>query len=169
MTSDKNTELNKVSKEFSAAVKDFRKKDYKKSLESFNTIIGKYENSESQSILDIQRKAVSYANICTDQLSTQKSKTKTDDDQLNEIVYFLNNNNLKEAEKTIFSLAKKKSNTPFFLYLQSLLHLKKEEIDTSLDLLEKCVKKDSNFKVLAYNEPDFEKMFENERFNSIVE
>lgn len=169
MTIDKNTEFKKVSMEFSGAVKAFRKKDYKKSLESFNTIIGKYENSESQSILDIQRKSISYANICTDQLSTQKSKPKTDANQINEIVYFLNNNDLEEAEKTILSFSKKKSNTPFFLYLQSLLHLKKEEIDTSLDLLEKCVKKDNDFKVLAYNEPDFEKMFENERFNSIVE
>jgi hypothetical protein len=162
-------EIKKITNDFTAAIKAFNLRDYKKSLENFEKIENNYNNSEFLSVLEIVRKTMSYANICRSELTPVTTKPKTDEDYINEIVFSLNENDLNQADKYFSTLSKKKFSSPFFDYLRSIYFLKNNETDKSLEWLEKCIKADSLFKISANNEPDFEPLFEDPKFNEIIE
>ena len=48
-------------------------------------------------------------------------------------------------------------------------YLKKEDTTSSLRYVEKCVKKDATYKVILYNEPDFEPLLQSQDFLNLVE
>ena len=50
-----------------------------------------------------------------------------------------------------------------------MVYLKKGDTETCLMYLQKAIKTDGFFKIIAYNEPDFEPMFENDDFTRMVE
>jgi len=75
----------------------------------------------------------------------------------------------KEAEKIIKKLKSLKINSPYSIYLGSLLAFRQEEIDTAFDLLRKAITKDEKYKIIANNEPDLQEFQENEDFLTIIE
>jgi len=162
-------EIKKITNDFTTAVKAFNSRDYKKSLENFEKIENDYKSSEFLSVLEIVRKAISYANICRSKLTPVTAKPKTDEDYINEIVFSLNENDLKQVDKYFSVLSKKKFSSPFLDYLKSIYFLKNDDTEKSLEWLEKCVKADNTFKINANNEPDFEPLFEDPKFNEIIE
>jgi hypothetical protein len=48
-------------------------------------------------------------------------------------------------------------------------YLRKEDTANSLRYIEKCLKKDESYKVIVYNEPDFEPLQQNQDFLKLVE
>lgn len=169
MKLEEDKETQKIVKEFSDTVKIFRSRDYKKAMESFDKIGEQYKNSEFPSVLEIQRRAISYGDICRSKVNPPNYKPKSDEEYMNEIVFSLNMNDLTTSEKYFTHFTKKKFNSPYLDYLRSIYYIKKGEIDKSLEALGKCVKKDEEFKIRANNEQDFEQLFDNEKFNEIVE
>lgn len=169
MKPEEGKEIQKITKDFSKAINIFNSRDYKNAMDSFEKIDRDHENSEFYSVIDIRRKALSYIRICDTKLSLSKIKQKSDEDYINEIVFSLNQGDLDQAEKYFSSLSKKKFNSPFLDYLRSIFYLKSNEEEKSLDYLKKCIDKDDSFKITANNEPDFEPVFENERFISIID
>lgn len=169
MKPEEGKEIQKITKDFSKAINIFNSRDYKNAMDSFEKIDRDHENSEFYSVIDIRRKALSYIRICDTKLSLSKIKQKSNEDYINEIVFSLNQGDLDQAEKYFSSLSKKKFNSPFLDYLRSIFYLKSNEEEKSLDYLKKCIDKDDSFKITANNEPDFEPVFENERFISIID
>ncbi len=162
-------ELTKAIEEFTAAVKIFQTKDYEKAISAFEGIIEHYEDSEYYSVLEIHGRANVYKNICQSQLNPVKVELNSDENYLNEGIFNLNAGNLDRALELLEPLVKKGYQEAYANYLLSLVYLKKREIDTAMDYLRKAVGKDSCYKIIAHNEPDFEDIFENETFFAIIE
>ena len=162
-------QLKQITDEFSKAVQIFNKKEYKKAIEMFDKIIEQFEDSEYYSVLEIQTRSKMYKNISNARVNPVRIKLTSDEDYLNEGIYNLNAGNLDRALELFSHLEKSKYKDPYLSYLFSLTYLKKEEIETSLGYLKKCIDKDDFYKVIAYNEPDFSTLFENEDFLSMIE
>jgi tetratricopeptide (TPR) repeat protein len=162
-------ELTKAIAEFTAAVKIFQKKDYEKAGSAFEGIIKHYEDSEYYSVLEIHGRAKVYKNICQSQLNPVQVELDRDENYLSEGIFNLNAGNFDRAFELLEPLAKKGYQEAYANYLLSLIHFKKKDIDTAMAYLGKAVAKDSCYKIIAHNEPDFDDMFENEAFLAIIE
>ncbi|MEN8154723.1 MAG: hypothetical protein ABFR75_11955 [Acidobacteriota bacterium] len=163
------SQLNEISKKFSDAVKKFTKREYKEASVDFGKIIDGYKESEFYSVLEIQARAISYKNICDQGAGKKKTASETEDDILNELLFYINIDDFKEAEKIIKKLETKKINSSYSIYLKALLAFRQEDIDTGLGLLTKAISKDDRYKIIANNEPDLQYLQENEEFLSIIE
>ncbi|MCK4890455.1 MAG: hypothetical protein KAS97_11040 [Candidatus Aminicenantes bacterium] len=163
------SQLNEISKKFSEAVKKFTKRNYKEAAIDFENIIEKYVDSEFYSVLEIQSRAKSYKNICDSKTSRKKNEPETENSILNELLIYIGTDDYTEAEKTIKKLETKKINSPYSMYLRSLLAFRMEDVDAALGLLKKTIAKDDKYKIIANNEPDLQELQENEEFLAIIE
>ncbi len=161
-------QLAKIIKEFAPAVQIFSKKDYEKAENAFDSIIERYKDSDFYSVLDIQVRSKVYKKICHAQLHPIKIELTSDEDYLNEGIYNLNAGNFDRALELLSHLGKSGYKDSLVNYLLSIVYLKKEDIDNSLEYLKKAVKKDQYYKIIAHNEPDFDSLFENEEFAAII-
>lgn len=162
-------ELKKVIDDLTAAVRIFRTKDYAKAGNAFESIVEQYKDSEYFSVLEIQSRAKVYKNICHTQLHPVKVVCTSDEDYLNEGIFHLNRKNFEKAQEILEPLGKKKFKEPYVNYLLSIVYLKKRDIAASLEHLKKAVKKDESYRIIAHNDSDFDELFENEEFHSIIQ
>ncbi len=162
-------ELAKITTQYTEAIKHFSKKDFKKAIELFEDIIGKHGESEFYSVLEIFARSKVYKAIATAQLNPLKIELKTDEDYLNEGLFQLNAGNLDRSIELFTHLKSKKYANPFVDYLMSLAFLKNEDFEASLNHLKLCIDKDESYKILAHNEAEFDPLFENEEFKSLIE
>ena len=169
MKLEEEKKLKLITDEFTKAVQLFNQKDYKKAIEAFDQIVEKYKDSEYYSVLEIQTRSKVYRSISHSQLNPVRIKLSNDEDYLNEGIFNMNAGNIDRALELFHHLEKNKYNDPYLSYLLSIVYLKKEDTEMSLKYLKKCISKDDFFKVIAYNEPDFSPLFENENFLSMIE
>jgi len=163
------SELIEITKKFSGAVKKFTAREYKEAAAEFENIIEEYKDSEFYSVLEIQTKSKSYKNMCDQKTSRNKAPAETEDDILNELLFYIHTEDYKEAEKVVKKLESRKVNSPYSVYLRALLSFRQNEIDEGLALLKKVISKDARYKIIANNEPDLHTLHENEEFLAIIE
>jgi len=162
-------ELQSISEEYEKALQLFHKKAFAKAGDAFNKIIDAYKDSEFYSVLEIQTRAKVYLSIAQAQLHPVTVKPETPQDHIWEGVYQLNAGNTDRALEH-FTLAEKNNYRDAYLYyLMAAAHLRKEDTATSLRYIEKCLKKDEGYKVIIYNEPDFEPLQQNPEFLKLME
>jgi len=169
MIQSEQQQLKKIANDFTKAIELFRNKDCKSSFEIFSHLVDEYENSEYYSVLEIQGRAKVYKNLCESRLTPVKIELKDDEDYLNNGVFLLNSGNMDEALERFEYLEKKNYKQDYLNYLISLVYLKKGDIPNCLKCLKASIQGDEFYKVVAYNEPDFEHLFENEDFINLVE
>ncbi len=163
------SQLNEISKKFSEAIKKYTKKEYKEAAADFGKIIDEYKESDFYSVLEIQTKSKSYKNICDQRATKKKIESDTEDEILNELLFSINIDDVKESEKIIKKLEAKKINSSYSIYLKALFAFSQEDIDAGLGLLKKAIDKDEKYKIIANNEPDLQDLQENEEFLTIIE
>jgi len=168
MSLSEEKELKSINKEYSQAIEVFRKKDFKKALELFDKIMKKYKDSESYSVQEYIGKSKVYYSICNSKLNPIKIELTTDEDYLNEGIFNLNKGDFEKAVEYLTKVMNKKGKKAFVNYLLSIIYNKKEDLEKSLDLLKKAIEEDDFYKILAYNESDFENLKENEDFLALV-
>ncbi len=162
-------ELGKASKEFGSAIQVFGKKEFEAAHKAFEAIYKKYQESEYYSVLEIQARAKVYMNICSAQLNPVKIELDGDQDHLNEGIFNLNAGNYPRALELFEYLEEKKFQEVFVKYLRGLTHLKNENPDQAYEILEEVIGIDEFYKVIIYNEPDFEELLEGEKWAALVE
>jgi predicted Zn-dependent protease len=162
-------ELQTITGEFGKALQLFHKKSYHKADAAFKQIIETYKDSEFYSVLEIQTRVKVYHTITQAQLHPLTIKLETMQDYVWEGVYQLNAGNTDKALE-LFSHAEKENHKDAYLYyLMAAAYLKKEDTANTLRYVEKCLKKDACYKVIVYNEPDFEPLLQNQDFLNLVE
>lgn len=163
-------ELKKISLEFNKALQAFHKKNFKSALDLLKEIIENYQDSEYDSVSEIQTQSKLYKNLVDSRLHPQKIVLKTDEDFLNEGLLNLNAGQLDQALQHFLELSeKRKYSDPYIYYLLSLVYMKQDDEEKALMYLEKSIAKDDYYKIIAYNEPDFESLSENSEFLSMIE
>jgi predicted Zn-dependent protease len=162
-------ELQTITAEYEKALQLFHKKSFHKAEAAFKQIIDGYKDSEFYSVLEIQTRVKVHYAIALAQLHPATLKLESNEDYVWEGVYQLNAGNIDKALE-LFNHAEKENYRDAYLYfLIAAAHLKKEDAAASLRYVEKCVKKDAAYKVILYNEPDFEPLQQNQDFLNLVE
>lgn len=169
MKLNEDEQLENITGEYTNVMQVFAKREYAKSLELFDKIIEKYKDMEFFSVSEIQTRAKVYKNICLSQLNPVEIELESDDDYLNECVFSLNAGNYDRALELLTELENRKYKDLYLNYLFSIVYLKKEDIKACLKNLKKCIKKDNFYKIIAYNEPDFARLYDNGEFRELVE
>jgi hypothetical protein len=93
---------------------------------------------------------------------------KTNEDKLNQALYDLNADNSDSALKLLDGLLSKNFDKAYVHYLMSLAFLKKDDFKSGLDHLGKAIKLDKFYRILAYNESDFEPWSDKKEFLQLV-
>ncbi len=162
-------ELQAISEEYQKALQIFHHQHLKKAEEAFAAIIEKYNNSEFFSVLEIQTRAKVYLSIIQAQLNPARVNLKDLDDYIWEGTFQLNAGHVDRALELLDHAEEKKHKNAYLFYLLAIAHFKKEDLDHTFHYLGKCVKEDPHYKVIVYNEPDFEPLQQNPDFLKIVE
>ena len=162
-------ELQTITGEYEKALQLFHKKSYHKADAAFKQIIETYKDSEFYSVLEIQTRVKVHHAITQAQLHPSTIKLDSSQDYVWEGVYQLNAGNTDKAIE-LFSHAEKENYKDAYLYyLLAAAYIKKDDAANSLRYVEKCLKKDAFYKVIVYNEPDFEPLLQNQDFLNLVE
>lgn len=162
-------EMQAITEEYEKALQSFHKKSYSKAGEAFKKIIETYKDSEFYSVLEIQTRAKVYLSMARAQTHPVTIKLENAQDHVWEGVYRLNAGDADKALE-LFAQAEKNNYRDAYLYfLMAAAHLKKKDTANALRYVEKCLKKDEHYKVIVYNEPDFEPLLQNQDFLTLVE
>ena len=148
---------------YSQAMKVFQKGDCEKAVEMFTAFLDKYGSE-----VDLADRARIYIAICGEKKNKPKISLKTYDDYMNNAVYQMNSGDIKTAIKYFGKAAEmkpKEAKIPYLTAVAQFLSGKKEEC---LDSLNKAVKMDAFYAVLAQNEADFEPLWNDEDFKAVV-
>ncbi len=162
-------ELQTITAEYEKALQLFHKKSYHKAETAFKQIIDTYKDSEFYSVLEIQTRVKVHYAITQSQLRPATVTLETMQDYIWEGVYQLNAGNTDKALE-LFNHAEKENQKDAYLYfLMAVVYMKKEDTANSLRYVDKCLKKDAAYKVIVYNEPDFESLLQDQDFLNLVE
>jgi predicted Zn-dependent protease len=162
-------ELQTITAEYEKALQLFHKKNYHKADAAFKQIIETYKDSEFYSVLEIQTRVKVHHTITQAQLHPVTIKLETMQDYVWEGVYQLNAGNTDKALELLSHAEKENHKDAYLYYLMSAAYLKKEDTANSLRYVEKCLKKDAYYKIIVYNEPDFESLLQNQDFLNLME
>jgi tetratricopeptide (TPR) repeat protein len=162
-------ELQAISEEYEKALQLFHKKSYHKAGDAFKKIIEAYKDSEFYSVLEIQTRARVFLSITEAQIHPVSVKLESVQDHVWEGVYQLNAGMLDKALEHFLHAEKNNFRDAYLYYLIAAAYLRKEDTASSLRYIEKCLKKDEGYKVIIYNEPDFEPLQQNPDFLKLVE
>lgn len=162
-------QLKHITEEFTKGVGLFRERQCQQALETFNRIVEEYKDSQYYSVLEMQGRSKLYRKLCEARLNPVKVKLQDDEDYLFDGILHLNAGKPDKALERFNYLEGKKNNDPYLNYLISLVYLKKGDYQASLKYLHMAINADEYYRIIAYNEPDFEFLFENEKFTNMIE
>ncbi len=161
-------QLARITEEFTKGVAFFKKREYQKALEVFNRSVQEFNDSQYYSIIEVYGRSKLYLKLCEARLNPVKAELHEDEDYLFNGIFHLNAGNLDMALERFNYLEKKKYNDPYLFYLLSLVHMNKGERETCYGYLRKAIDGNEDFKIIAYNEPDFEPLFDTHPFSTLV-
>jgi len=162
-------QLKEITAAFAEAVQKFRLKQDKEAFKSFSEIVEKYSDSEFYGVLEVQTRAKVYQSIVEGRLNPQKLSLNGDQDCLQHGIYQLNSGKYDEARAMFLKLQQDGNEDPFLDYLLAISYKGLDDQENLLASLEKCCAKDGYYKILAYNEPDFLDLRDNQEYLSLVE
>lgn len=162
-------ELQAITEEYEKALQSFHKKSYTKAGEAFKKIIDTYKESEFYSVLEIQTRAKVYQSMAKSQTHPVTVKLESPQDHVWEGVYQLNAGNIDKAMEFFLHAEKNNCRDAYLYFLMAAAYLRKEDTANALRYVEKCLKKDELYKVIVYNEPDFEPLLQDPDFLKLVE
>lgn len=149
---------------YGQVMKTFRSKGFAEGKKALSAFIEKYP--DERELLD---RAGIYLSICESSLNPEKISHSSFDEHYLWGVVYLNRKDFAEAGKLLGIAHKQNPGSAKVLYMLALIHHLQKEDEKSLDFLEKAIKLDSSFAVLACNEADFEDLSQDARFVQITE
>jgi tetratricopeptide (TPR) repeat protein len=161
-------ELKAITKRFDEAVTAFTRKDFPAARQQFTEIIESFRDSEHYSVLEITGRSNVYLRMVDAQLTPQKIELKSAEDVLNEGVYQLNAGRIDRALELFTELSRKSEKDPYVDFLMAIAYKRNENLASAFEHLKRCIEKDEHYKVIAFNEPDFESLLEKREFIDLV-
>jgi tetratricopeptide (TPR) repeat protein len=159
----KKDEYQKALTAFSAAVKEFQKGDFEKAAASFQDFIAKFPADR-----EVVDRARAYLAIAQKRLKRESVSLKGFEDHYRYGVAKINQKDYPGAIKILEKALEHKENEGLVYYLLADAHYLLGQTDEALELLKKAVLKDKNCAVLAQNEPDFERLWDDKKFKLIT-
>jgi tetratricopeptide (TPR) repeat protein len=149
---------------YEQAMKAFHKGDFEKAEELLSAFLEK--DPDEKEVVD---RARIYLSICLNKKEKKTVILKTFEDYYQNGVYKANQGKFEEAINLLEKAQKIEPKQGKIPYLMSLVSVQQDNIDETVTHLERAVKLDDYFKILAQNEIDFDNIKGDERFKAIVE
>jgi tetratricopeptide (TPR) repeat protein len=159
----KKDEYQKALAAYNLAMKAFNKRDFPKTVELLEAFLEKYSVEK-----ELADRALIYLDIC-EKHKKKAVPLKTFDDYYLYGVYQSNQKEYKDAIKTLEKALEMKPREGKVLFLLSSIYFAMEKKAEFYEYLEKAIKADEYFKILAQNEAEFDDIKEEERFIELVE
>lgn len=159
----KKDEYQKALAAFGLAVKDFQKGDLDKAVAGFKDFIEKFPAEK-----EIVDRARAYLSIAQKRPKKEAVSPKGFEDFYHLAVAKINQKDYGAALKVLDKALEFKEREGLVYYLQADASCLMGLTDEPLELLKKAIQKDKNFAVLAQNEPDFERLWEDKKFKLIT-
>jgi tetratricopeptide (TPR) repeat protein len=148
---------------YSQAMKAFHKRDYPRAAELLREFLEKHVSEK-----EFVDRAKVYLSICEGQQEDTGIKLKTADDYYQFGIYKLNQGEYEESLKLLKKAIEIKPKEGKFFYSMADCYCLMGKEDTCLDYLKKAIQIDKYFKIMAQNESDFERLWEDKRFKLIT-
>ena len=161
-------ELKTITSLFTKAVKAFTNRKYEDARRDFQQIIESYGGSEHYSVLEISGRSSMYLKMVEAQLNPQKIELKGTEDYLNEGVFQLNAGRMDRAIELFEKVAGTNEKDAYLNFLFALAYSRKKDFEEMMTYLERCIGMDEQYKVIAFNEPDFQDYLEEKSFRELV-
>lgn len=149
---------------YEKAMKAFHKDDFEKAEELLSALLEK--DPDEKEVVD---RARIYLSICLNKKEKKTVILETFDDYYQNGIYKANQGKFEEAINLLTKAQKMEPKQGKVPYLLSLVSVQQDNIDESVTHLERAVKLDDYFKILAQNETDFDNIKSDERFKALVE
>ena len=148
---------------YSQAMKVFHKGDYPRAAELLKEFLGKHVSEK-----ELVDRAKVYLSICEGRQEDTEVKLKTADDYYQFGIYKLNQGEYEESLKLLKKCAEIKPKEGKFFYSMADCYCMMGKEDECLECLKKAIQIDKYFKIMAQNERDFERLWEDKRFKLIT-
>ncbi len=146
---------------FEGAVRLFNQSDFQKAREAFTSLA-------TNSAPDLAQRARVYLNICDQRLSHPVLRLKTADDFYNYAVSMANQGNREEAEINLNKALKLAPKSDYIYYALATTQALRENVEGSLENLQKAIELNARNRYLAQNDSDFENLGEDPRFTELI-
>ncbi|MBN2245126.1 MAG: tetratricopeptide repeat protein [Candidatus Aminicenantes bacterium] len=145
------------------AIKSVQKGDYQKASEQLKSFMNKYSEEK-----ELCARADIYLKICEGRLENTIDQPKDFEDYFQHAVYQLNSGNLEQALELAKNAEQKEPKQGKIHYLIASIYLKMDKLEEALESLKSAVQLDKYFKIIARNETDFEKLWQDKKFKLIT-
>ncbi len=159
----KHDDYEKALSAYMQAIKSFQKRDYQKASEQLKGFMNKFSEEK-----ELCARAEIYLKICEVRLNETVDEPKDFEDYFQHAVFQLNSGNLEQALELANKAEKKQPKQGKIHYLIANIYLKMDKLDEALESLKNAVHIDKFFKILARNETDFEKLWQDKKFKLIT-
>jgi tetratricopeptide (TPR) repeat protein len=162
-------ELREIKAQFNKGVDFVRKRQYQDALPVFEAVTKEFGESQFYSVTEIESRCKVYKKVCEAKLIPVELTLESDLDFLYNGIYLLNAGDLDKALERFEQLKQRNYEDPYLDYMFALLYLKKEDTESCLSHLKIAIEKDEFYRVIAHNEPDFDPLFENQDFTTLID
>ena len=151
----------KYVEQFEGGVKLFNHGEFGKAKEIF-------ERLSTISAQDLAQRVRVYLTICNQRLSRPALRLKTADDFYNYAVSMANQGNQEEAALQLNKALKLAPKSDYIYYALATTHALRENVEGSLENLQKAIQLNERNRYLAQNDPDFGNLAEDPRFTELI-
>lgn len=159
----KKDEYQKALEVYSQAMKTFQNHDYAKAAQTLEDFLKKFQ--EEKELVD---RAKIYLALSRNRVDEEPIVLKSHEDYYQNGILKLNQGKVEEAIQSWEKALEKESNSGKTHYVLADAYCVSGEKKKCLDHLEKAIKQDPFFAVLAQNERDFEELGKDEEFQKLV-
>lgn len=159
----KKDEYQKALSAYGLAVKEFHKGDFEKASELLKSFIEKFPVDR-----EIVDRARAYLTIAQKRPKKDSVPLKTFEDHYRYGVVKIGQGDHPGAIKVLEKALEFKENEGLVYFLLADVHCLMGQTDDALDYLKKAIQKDKHFSVLAQNEPDFQRLWDDKKFKLIA-
>jgi tetratricopeptide (TPR) repeat protein len=147
--------------EFEGGVKLFNQGEFGKAREVF-------EKLTRVPAGDLAQRSRVYLTICHQRLSRPALRLKTADDYYNYAVSMANHGNQEEAEIQLNKALKLAPKSDYIYYALATTNALRDNVEGSLENLQKAIQLNERNRYLAQNDPDFASLGEDPRFTELI-
>jgi tetratricopeptide (TPR) repeat protein len=148
---------------FSQAIKVFRKEDFVKAKELFETFLEKHPGEK-----ELVDRAKIYLSISENRLSKESIQLETFEDYYQYAVYKVNQEDYDQALRLLMKAREKEPKQGKIPYVMSLVYCQMGNLEKCLEALKDAVHLDKFYGILAQNETSFESIWEDKKFKVIT-
>ncbi len=148
---------------YEVGVTAVQKREFSHAAKALNEIISDYPEER-----ELQERARLYLTVCERELNPTVSEPTTLDERIYAATVAINSGDNSIAIEHLNAVANEKPADANVHYMLSVAHALSNQADTAITHLERAIRLNPDNRLLARQEPDFENIYDNDRFQDLT-